>query len=180
MFDPTTFDNMKVVLEGALYDLDLHGEIAIKDRNDFMNLAKLSRKYEITFSRQSSSKIDCTLILEAALENLAAELKPSSLQKGLIGAEVKVFFTFHQLDKEDIHKRMEEELVKIWGDERRIEQTASYSPLARSPRITKNITILFNRLILEEQMDDLVRMLDYILASIDVLEHILNESDRNI
>jgi hypothetical protein len=41
MFDPTAFDNMKVVLEGALYDLDIMGEIIITDRNDLFNTAKM-------------------------------------------------------------------------------------------------------------------------------------------
>lgn len=38
MFDPTAFDNMKVVIEGAIYDLDLDGEISIIDRNDLLIL----------------------------------------------------------------------------------------------------------------------------------------------
>ena len=29
MFDPTIYDNIKVVLEGAVYDLDLEGKIII-------------------------------------------------------------------------------------------------------------------------------------------------------
>ena len=49
MFDPTAFENIKVVLEGAVYDLDLNGEIIIIDRNDLINTAKLSRKYELSF-----------------------------------------------------------------------------------------------------------------------------------
>lgn len=49
MFDPTAFDNMKVVIEGALYDLDICGEIVITDRNDSFNMAKMSRTFDISF-----------------------------------------------------------------------------------------------------------------------------------
>ena len=50
MFDPTAFENMKVVMEGIFYDKDLSGEIIILDRNDIMNIAKLSRTYDLSFN----------------------------------------------------------------------------------------------------------------------------------
>ncbi len=34
MFDPTAFDNLKVIVEGAVYDFDLHGDILVTDRKD--------------------------------------------------------------------------------------------------------------------------------------------------
>ena len=49
LFDPTAFDNMKVVLEGAVYDRDLFGDILIVSRDDLVNLATLSRKFTIEF-----------------------------------------------------------------------------------------------------------------------------------
>ncbi|MGZ4162287.1 MAG: hypothetical protein ACXVNF_16040, partial [Neobacillus sp.] len=54
VFDPTAFDNMKVVIEGALYDMDIIGEIIITDRNDIMNMAKLSRRFDICFTLPNS------------------------------------------------------------------------------------------------------------------------------
>ena len=48
MFDPTAFENIRVVLEGIFYDKDLEGSIMIIDRNDIMNTAKLSRTYELS------------------------------------------------------------------------------------------------------------------------------------
>ena len=44
MFDPTAYENMRVVLEGIFYDKDLSGEILVIDRNDIVNTAKLSRE----------------------------------------------------------------------------------------------------------------------------------------
>lgn len=50
MFDPTAFDNLKVIVEGAVYDFDLHGDILVTDRKDMMDLASLSRIYHIFIS----------------------------------------------------------------------------------------------------------------------------------
>lgn len=36
MFDPTAFDNLKVIVEGAVYDFDLHGDILVTDRKDMI------------------------------------------------------------------------------------------------------------------------------------------------
>ena len=56
MFDPTAFDNLKVVLEGIVYDMDLNGMIQILDRNDFVNIAKMERTYNISFSLNDVSQ----------------------------------------------------------------------------------------------------------------------------
>ena len=76
MFDPTAFENMKVVMEGIFYDKDLSGEIIIVDRNDFINTAKLSRSYDLSFQLPlaKKEKVTCKFTLSAELENLTAEL----------------------------------------------------------------------------------------------------------
>jgi IS4 transposase len=51
MFDPTAFDNMKVIIEGLLYDKDLDGEYEITDRNDFVNLSKMDRLFSIRYKK---------------------------------------------------------------------------------------------------------------------------------
>lgn len=56
MFDPTVFDNLKTVLEGAVYDLDLEGVILVINRNDLVDLAHFSRTYKITFQLQEYSQ----------------------------------------------------------------------------------------------------------------------------
>ncbi len=49
LFDPTAFDNMKVVLEGAVYDRDILGDILVVKRDDLVNLATLSRQFMMEF-----------------------------------------------------------------------------------------------------------------------------------
>ncbi|MCV9888442.1 hypothetical protein [Metabacillus halosaccharovorans] len=47
MFDPTVFDNLKVVIEGYIYDMDIDEQISVTDRSDIIDLAKMSRQYSI-------------------------------------------------------------------------------------------------------------------------------------
>ena len=70
MFDPTAFENMRVVMEGILYDKDLSGDIMIVDRNDVINTAKMSRNFDLSFQLKSSfvSKVTCKVTLKANLE----------------------------------------------------------------------------------------------------------------
>ena len=63
MFDPTIFDNLKVVAEGAVYDLDLQGEILITNRIDQVDLATLSRYYAITFRKINQKETPVIFLL---------------------------------------------------------------------------------------------------------------------
>lgn len=68
MFDPTIYENVKVVLEGELYDRDLDGEITITNRSDLVDLATLSRTYVVAF--EENSKVSSTINLHASLRVL--------------------------------------------------------------------------------------------------------------
>ncbi|MGG0716819.1 hypothetical protein ABE096_04365 [Robertmurraya massiliosenegalensis] len=173
MFDPTAFENMKVVLEGALYDRDLEGKIAILDRNDVMNLAKLSRQYDVTFSNRNSSSIQCTLVLKAALENLASELHPQLQNERLAGANIFVIFKMKHENNQEMHQELGKILTSIWGSERTFTQKISYDLFEDNNMITKEITLEFNRLIREEQIDDLLTMMDYMLESLQKINRLL-------
>lgn len=170
MFDPTAYENMKVVLEGAIYDRDLHGEISIIDRNDVVNTAKLSRSYELTFFQNLSAAVQCQIKLEAGLENLAAELLPQGQERKLAGAALSVLFRFKHKETEGLHEMIDKELEGIWGEDRSFDQKVSYHPLEQEELMTTEITIHFNRLIFEEQIDDLIEMMDYCLETIQVLQ----------
>lgn len=65
MFDPTAFENMKTVFEGAAYDLDLSGEAAIIGRNDIVDLAGMSRDYRITLTLPAWREASATVRLFA-------------------------------------------------------------------------------------------------------------------
>ncbi|MBY0122681.1 hypothetical protein [Bacillus sp. S/N-304-OC-R1] len=175
MFDPTAFENMKVVIEGALYDLDLSGDIFILDRNDIINSAKLSRKYEITFTndRKNHDLCNCSIIMEAGLENLAAELLQAVQSERLSGCKVLIKFSLKHPDEQSIYQKIEKRLEDIWGQDRAIDQAVSKNPLITEKMIRNDITISFNRLVYEDQMTDLIEMIDYMLDSLEKLRRII-------
>ncbi|WP_042355338.1 hypothetical protein [Bacillus rubiinfantis] len=170
MFDPTAFDNMKVVLEGALYDYDLNREIIITDRNDLINMAKMLRLFNICFSlphiqrQQLSAKIE----LESKLENFTAELlSGSNNNPGLAGCYLKLQFFIIQKNEQIHFETVQNLFSQIWGSTRKITQSVQYNPLDEQQTITNTITIDFGRLITENQMDDLIEIIAVMITSLE-------------
>ncbi|WP_102274840.1 hypothetical protein [Cytobacillus massiliigabonensis] len=173
MFDPTAFDNMKVVIEGAIYDEDLTGGITIIDRNDLLNSAKLSRRYEVSFSIHKNDSVVCTFILEAGLENLAAELLPSAKSELLAGCQLYVKFSFMHPNERSYFQTIERCLKDIWGPERSISQSAFFNPFDEGNSVRNETFISFNRLVYEDQLDDILEMVNYMIVSLERLRTIV-------
>lgn len=175
MFDPTAFENLKVVIEGAVYDKDLTGEILVTDRNDIINLAKLERTFEISFIDQNNMKKKTTtaiLVLEAGLGNLAAELLPAALSEKQAGCLVNVKYICKHQNEISIFNKIQNVLLTIWGDDRTIEQQISFNPFADDDKVSNEIIIHFNRLIYEDNIDDLTDMVDFMIESLRELNNI--------
>lgn len=172
MFDPTAFDNMKVVIEGAIYDLDISGEIMITDRNDLFNMAKMSRQFDICFMLPNSieNPVLAKIMLESKLVNLAAELLPSFLPEKLGGSHVCLEIFFEDAGKIKDFQAIEAMLLDIWGATRKIKHVIQYNPLQTDKQIQYIITVEFDRLINEEQMDDLVEMTDFMITTLRKLQ----------
>ena len=177
MFDPTAFDNMKVIVEGALYDRDLSGEIIITDRNDIINMAKMSRQFNISFSLPDSERkiVSAKMELESKLVHLAAELLPSGKSAKLTGCLVKLFFTFDIEAIEMDYYVLNTILVGIWGTSREITLSIQHEPLQPTKKEKGIITVDFERLITEDQMDDLVEMTDFMITTQQKLTEYLNK-----
>jgi hypothetical protein len=178
MFDPTAFDNMKVVIEGALYDLDLAGEIVITDRNDIVNMAKMSRSFDVHFQQSSNQQAIVTAKLEikADLMNLAAELLPNFLSQKQSGCAIKLQFFHHGITDEAELKNIRDIFLTIWGESRQISQSVTITPL--KSLIYNCITIEFDRLISEDQMDDLVEMIEFMMKTNEQLQSYLREISK--
>lgn len=176
MFDPTAFENLKVVLEGAFYDLDLEGEIKIIDRNDLVNTAKLSRKFELFFQLPQfvHAPITAKLELAADLENLAAELLPGSLTQLCSGCFLHFEFSFEQQNRIMDYEQIEKILADRWGENRTITQAVTFYPLQEDKKWHSVIKLEFNRLIHEDQMDDLISMVDAIITTLSELQSYLD------
>ena len=111
MFDPSVFENLKVIVEGAFYDLDLEGELAVIDRHDYVDLAYMSRIFEISTRLDASNEktVECTLTLSAGLQSFSSE-KLSPKTKRDPGCELKITFRYinpdHPLRKIHILKQI--------------------------------------------------------------------------
>lgn len=175
MFDPTAFENLKIVIEGAVYDKDFGGEILVTDRNDIINLAKLERKFEISFidKHNRGKKITAIWVLEARLDNLAAELLPVALSEKKAGCHVTVKFELEHPNEFSIFKETKKALSEIWGASRTIDQQIQMNPFDTQTKIQNVITIHFNRLIYEDQIDDLTNMVDFMIKSLRDLSKII-------
>ncbi|MGP7815990.1 hypothetical protein [Niallia sp. 01092] len=166
MFDPTAFDNLKTVMEGAFYDRDLDGRITILDRNDLLNSSKLSREFSITFSLSNQQNARMTFSLQANLANLAAELLPKVMNEKEIGCYMAIHLVVCHRNEKNVFLSLEEMLKRIWGNERKIKQEIRLNPFSMDNKLENHLTILFNRIITEEQIDDLVMMVDYMEATL--------------
>ncbi|KHD86063.1 hypothetical protein G4D61_10360 [Bacillus ginsengihumi] len=162
MFDPTAFDNMKVVFEGAVYDLDLSGEAIVTQRHDYIDLATMSRLYSIRLTLDENSSTYADIRLEATIEQLAAELLNQANQFR-IGAFVKVLFTWKQEEKSASYKKL---ITSLWGEERSYEYRTIFSS-HEDPK--EEIIIDFQRIVTEDMMDDLLEMLHHVVKTLQKL-----------
>jgi hypothetical protein len=175
MFDPTAFDNMKVVIEGALYDLDIIGKIEITDRNDIVNMAKMSRYFDLQFKLKDERRtpIFAKIMIESQLVHLAAELIPGLKSENLAGCQIRLEFHFEEnLNLNQFHE-VQTIALEIWGTNRKITQTVLYHPLDENSAQNILLTIEFDRIVSEEQMDDLIELTDVMVKTIKRLQALL-------
>ncbi|WP_409288825.1 hypothetical protein [Peribacillus sp. SCS-37] len=181
MFDPTAFENMKVVLEGLIYDRDFEGSILVTDRQDLINISSLSRSFlmemEVKTGRSSACvPITCSIGLEAGLKNLSAELLE---YKG--GADAGCHIeTIYQIPLKDDNMAdingLFHTLSSIWGPSREIEITEKH--IYNSPEHPVRIImakVVFGRLVTEEQIPDFNGLVDHAITSINKLQHFFSE-----
>ncbi|WP_204524716.1 hypothetical protein [Litchfieldia alkalitelluris] len=169
MFDPTVFDNLKVVLEGAIYDYDLNGHIEVIDRKDLVDLATLKREYNISIKTISERNTPyCKMTLTMDLENISSELlKRENAQPG---CAVFIEFTTEVNDYVTECEKILQILTRIWGTNRLITQHISFIYNQEKIKFLHNTSkIQFNHLIGEEHVEDLVEMVDYIINTLDDL-----------
>ncbi|WP_010283946.1 hypothetical protein [Bacillus timonensis] len=165
MFDPTVFDNLKVVIEGALYDLDLVGQLLIIDRQDQVEMAKMGRHYRIVFKDKTINEIHAYIDLKIDLDNLVTELRTQDERNP--GCHLEIGFVMN-LESLNACLDIERVLTTIWGDNREIQQEISFQ-FGTENHYLNNSKIIFHRLIHEDNIDDLLEMIDYMIDSIQQL-----------
>ncbi|MFE7062328.1 hypothetical protein ACFVAD_09250 [Sutcliffiella sp. NPDC057660] len=163
MFDPTVFDNLKVIIEGAIYDLDLDGELQVVNRRDLVDLANMSRQFsmDIAVSAEMLGRVE----LSSDLENISGELLKRLDRPG---CSVTVSF-FQEVKRSSMIKekleQWKKEMQEIWGESWEIE-LSSIETLDPNQPMKLSATIRFDRLFYEDNIDDLEELLPYMMSTL--------------
>jgi hypothetical protein len=170
VFDPTIYDNLKVVLEGEIYDRDLNGHIQIVDRSDLVDLAIMSRMFIMRFQIPNYPDSIAEIKLHASAEDLTGEIVEAN--NPAIGCRIHVGYrirgTGDYMAAEATSQIIRLHLIKIWGDDMVISQELCFFPnkLKEAPIYECRSTIEFGRKITEEQIDDIPRLVDHLIMTI--------------
>ncbi|MGE7633868.1 hypothetical protein ACQKMZ_16525 [Bacillus paramycoides] len=175
MFDPTAFENLKVIVEGAVYDFDLHGDILVTDRKDVMDLASLSRMYSISFQLTETFKtmVEATFSLSVDAKNLSGEIL--EVPQFIPGCEMKLEFSFEMEHPEIGCKEIEKLLHSIWGKERMITQKISYEYNKQAISYHNKVEVLFQKAITEDHVDDLIAVISHMIETVRAIQHFLQK-----
>lgn len=173
MFDPTIYENIKVVLEGDLYDLDLKGIIQVTNRQDLVDLSRMSRIFQLEFQLTGEGRTKGEISLRADTYDLAAEiLEMDGVQdSSSVGCTLHVAFHTFIEDPEECGQ-IEENLLQIWSYRPLITQEVSFmyhSGEAGHDDFKDKILLDFHRKINEDNMDDIEEILTHMIRSLKVL-----------
>ncbi|MEK8128412.1 hypothetical protein WMW72_10900 [Paenibacillus filicis] len=167
MFDPTIFDNLKVVMEGRLYDLDAEGSIRITGREDLVDLASMSRTFRMTL-QPVSGRCQAVITLSSGITDFVMERRIARPADQRPGAELQLVLIL-PAPYSDYAAAVQDYLVRLWGEEAEIahELTVTLQPEAEpegggtsSVPEAYRIRIRFAHKIDESHIEDLEQWLD--------------------
>lgn len=170
MFDPTVYENLKVVLEGAVYDLDLEGSIRMTAREDLMDLASMSRTYRLAFclpaAFEATRLVTAQITLSAGLADLAGEILE---QESVVpGCSLELAFTMPLLPdepEERICSWCEAAIWSVWGTRFSVRQTLSREYGRKPDNRMNRISLLFNRKFGEDMAEDIPDLIKHVLQT---------------
>jgi hypothetical protein len=178
VFHPLVFDNIKVVLEGAVYDRDFEEIITVTGRSDIVDLATFHRLFQIEYCLAGEANSDDAVTVQMQLRTTLADIAGEQLEQPLtehIGCTICIHF---RLTIRDVQRETEEItaiLNDIWGHRPHITQTVKACldehRLSWPPeRFDNQVTLDFHRKIDEGNMEDLHKLIDHCVASLVQLQ----------
>lgn len=165
MFDPTIFDNLKVVIEGAVYDLDAAGAIFVTDRADQVDLAKMTRKYQIQF-REQGAKTNSLAEIQLRIDSTDLFDEINERADRYIGCQLMIAFETDAINVDDDCPKLDALMKEIWANRPKVEQKLSFIFGAWPPKCANRITLDFGRKINEEQIEDIESLVDHVLHTL--------------
>ncbi|KXH81819.1 hypothetical protein [Sporosarcina sp. HYO08] len=170
MYDPTIFDNLKVVFENEVYDLDnVDRKITITNRKDVMDFAILAREFAIQFTLEDQKDITAEIVLTASLNDLAGEILEQT-EEGL-GCSLVLRF-IKSIQNVERCKEIEQALKGIWEDGINLTQTLGFNYGEEMESYSNHIELRFKRKINEAHMHEIDDFLKHVLLSLEVLHRI--------
>lgn len=170
MFDPTIFDNLKVVFEGAMYDMDMSGTLQIVNRTDRIELSTMSRSFGMEAILRPNGTVKGSFTLQATLADLAAELLSEAGKQPGCGLELAFEFGIGEAERDCA--AAEQALRGIWGQAPSISQTILMSYGERPTRQRSRLLVQFARKLDERQIDDIPSLIDHLILSLESLEQL--------
>jgi hypothetical protein len=118
MFDPSIFDNLKVVVEGELYDLERDGAIQIANRQDLLDLAGMSRTFSMCFHLPGCAGNQAELRLYSELRDFAFELANLRITDFRPGCALQLVYRLEDWQPDESQLRSLQQLIyTLWKDE---------------------------------------------------------------
>ncbi|MFB4332990.1 hypothetical protein [Paenibacillus sp. CR_12] len=171
MFDPTIFENLKVGIENAVYDLDNLDEIIrVSDRKDLLDMATLSRSFSLRFELVQQSAASAEICLETGLRDLAAEIL--EIPEEQPGCVLKLRFHKNIADPAYSCPVIAQIVKEIWNPELPPVQTIRYTYGDDAVPIHNTIELRFPRKINEDQMGDIPNITEFMLRTLVELNRI--------
>lgn len=167
MFDPTIYENLKVVFEGAVYELDLHGQIVVIHRSDLIDLAAMSRSYAIRY-RMKDGRCSAEIRLYAGLVDLAGE--KLEWRNALPGCKLDIVFSVVLRNPVTACKNIQDILEQIWDPTTSITQTLSFRYGDDGSRCHNEIGVRFERKIGEGHNAEIGELLEQTVRTLRLLE----------
>ncbi|TCP58254.1 hypothetical protein EV586_102708 [Tumebacillus sp. BK434] len=177
MFDPTIYDNLKVVFEGALYDLDRAGRILVTGRDDLVNLATMSRSFVMQVERPENATCAAKLELSSTLVDFASELRRMRLAEEVPGSMLTL--TFELPERMIVNSAaLDEHFQTVWAEVADVvhERLAPFepNPEKQSREETQEgiyrITLYFKGKIDEDNIEDVVPLLEHMISTLETIE----------
>jgi len=166
MFDPTVFDNLKVVLEGAMYDLDFNKDVEITDRSDIVDLAKMSRSYTLTLTQ---GKIDAIIELTTDALNWSGEILAP--EQGNYPCQIYIEFLLKVADIDQDCSAIRFRLNQIWRSFKpKIEQNISFVYGNTAPLFDNQIVLSFKDDLGEAFIADIPFLIEKLVTTLSALE----------
>ena len=177
MFDPTIYDNLRVVLEGALYDLDEQGRLAVTGREDLVDLATMSRTFRMAVEQPEGAS-RAIVELSSGLLDFAGELRQLRLANEVPGCTLDLVFLLPVL-LADLWQTLDQTLQDVWGETADIIHERVSVLGAGDVGGHYRIIMRFRGKIDEDNMDDIEPLLEHVVSTLEHLEQQYQQQTGN-